>query len=190
LPTASRIYLVRHAEVTVSPDRPPSEWPLSRAGEAAATRLATAGSWRSLRAVATSPEPKAVGTAAPIAAAGALEPRVDERLREVERGESWVVGAERYRAAVAAYFRHGRRAGWEPLAAACERVAAAVDSAAAAGGDVCIVSHGLALSLHVASLANAPPDPAAWEEMPLPAVAVVAAGRATGFMSVERFLAY
>ena len=170
---------------------PPSDWRLSVAGADESRRLGTAAAWRGLRHVVTSPEPKARATAEPISLAAGVEPLVAPDLREVERGESSIDGPEAYISAVVDYFDTGHRPGWEPLAHAADRVTRCLGALLrGTEGDVCAVSHGLLLSLYLASREGRRPDPAAWSVIPLPGVAVVQDGSAgTRFLTVEEFLA-
>src|SRR4051794_41497745 len=67
--------LIRHAAPAIEPARPAAAWPLCDEGRAAARAL---GASLSLDAVVSSPEPKALQTAAALGAPVA----VDGRLRE------------------------------------------------------------------------------------------------------------
>ena len=134
------LWLVRHATVELRLDEPARTWPLTAEGRAAAEELA-----RRLPRVArvlSSPEPKAVGTAEPIARAHGLEVEIDERLREVERAAN-EPDYESHRAAVRRYLSGEPVEGWEPRDRALARVRAAV---AGVDGAV-VISHGMLLSL-------------------------------------------
>jgi probable phosphoglycerate mutase len=134
-----RLYLVRHAMVEPRADVPAPEWRLTDAGRAAAEALALR--LPRVARVVSSPEPKAVATAEPIARASGLELELDERLREVERP----VGLQTdYRERVRAYLGGEAPEGWEAREAARARVAAALD-----GLEGVAVSHGLAISLYL-----------------------------------------
>jgi broad specificity phosphatase PhoE len=190
-----RLYLVRHAEVVVDPAKPAHEWTLSEEGMADAARLAEARSWQGLSVVATSEEPKARETGRPIAAAAGVDRVTRADLGEVRRGESWVVGACRYITLVERYFAEPEQPplGWEPAAVAQTRVVrCAEDLLAEAAGSVSVVSHGLLLSLYVASLSGrSAPALEEWKSIPLPGVAVVdpaARELLTPFLSVDAFL--
>lgn len=139
---------VRHAMPAVRPDAETRDWALSAAGRVAADDLARRlVMGRPVRALVSSPEAKAVATAAPLASRFGLEVILDERLVEVQRG--WV--GESYRAVAHRYLEGAEQDGWEthPLVAA--RVGAAVADARARAGDgaVVVVGHGLSLSLHL-----------------------------------------
>ncbi len=142
------ITYVRHAMPVVVDDVPSSAWHLDETGRAAARALADcleidAG----VGALVTSNEPKAVETAVPIAERWSAVLVEDPRVREAER--PWV--GDGYRGVVHRYLRGEQPEGWEPHAEVAARVSAAVRDAVAGagGGPVVIVSHGLALTLHL-----------------------------------------
>jgi broad specificity phosphatase PhoE len=146
-----RLYLVRHAAVTVRPDLPGRQWHLSPEGRAAAGALANEPYWAEVCALHTSPEPKAVATAQRLAAGYGRPIRIEPDLREVEN-RAWV--GEGYRELVRRYLAGDSTSGWEPREAALGRVRACIDGIVARYGDleVGIVSHGLVLTVYLADL--------------------------------------
>jgi broad specificity phosphatase PhoE len=167
------LYLVRHAEVEPRKGVPAPEWHLTAAGHEAATLLAAAPAWRELTSIASSPEPKARGTADPIAVAAGLELRQEPDLREVRRGIP-VVEREAYSALVERYLGEEPVLGWEPLELARTRIRSCVSRLVEeASGPLAVVSHGLVLSVYL-RLGHA-----AWQRIPSPAVAVVDGERGT-----------
>lgn len=168
------LWLVRHAAVTLVDGVPPEAWRLSGEGTTAAAALAHDPGWGEVSLVSTSPEPKARDTARPLAAALHAPLHEDGGLREVRRRGTPVLARSRYVDLVRRFFAGEEVPGWELRDDAAARVAASVDrSLRAADGPVAVVSHGLVLSLYVAWLTGAAPDLAAWDAMPLPAVALV-----------------
>lgn len=160
-----RVFFIRHAAVVLDPRRPAPEWLLSEDGLDAARRLACEPRLAEVGRIVSSPEPRALGTAAPLADARGLELTVDDDLREVERGSLPVLARRDYVALVGRYLGGEGVDGWEPAAEARARFAAAVDRHRANhDGDTAIVTHGLVLALHLGL------DPARWEALPLPAV--------------------
>ncbi len=101
----------------------------------------------SIGALVTSTEPKASETAAAIGARWNAPVDEDDRLREAAR--PWI-GAG-YRAVAHRYLRGELPDGWEPHADVAARMAASVAEAvtAADGLPVVVVSHGLALAIHL-----------------------------------------
>ena len=175
------LYLIRHAPVELDPARPAPEWRLTEEGRALASRLATAPDWRDVVLVASSPEPKALDTALPIAEAADAGLRVEHDLREAERPGTPVGTADEYRELVAAYLAAPDEPvhGWEPAREVRERVRACIDGLRGEReGPLVVVSHGLALSLYSGLGFEE------WNAIPLPAVAV----GGPPFLSVEEFL--
>jgi probable phosphoglycerate mutase len=151
------VWFVRHAQVVLELERPASEWRLSPEGVEAAEALA-----RRLAPVArvlSSPEPKAVATAEPLARLSRVPLRLDERLREVERPAN-LPDAEAHRAAVRAYLSGAEVADWEGQASARARFAEAL----AGVDDAVVVTHATVLSLFLGY------DFGEWERIALPHV--------------------
>ena len=169
-----RLYLVRHAAVTVRPDLPGPQWHLSPEGRAAAGALAGEPYWAQLRALHTSPEPKAVATAQRLAARHGRPIRIEPDLREVEN-RAWV--GEGYRELVRRYLAGDPIAGWEPREAALGRVRACIDGIVARYGklDVGIVSHGLVLTVYLADLLGLDGNGGygLWSRLRMPDIAVI-----------------
>ncbi|MCH8025592.1 MAG: histidine phosphatase family protein [Chloroflexi bacterium] len=170
-----RLYLVRHAGVTVRPERPGAEWHLSQEGRAAADAVADEQHWAELDAIHTSPEPKASSTAQRIAAPHGLPIRIERDLREVE-GRGWTEQAE-YREQVRRYLAGETVDSWELLADTQRRVRACIESITEQDDsrDVAVVSHGLALTVYLAGLLEL--DAAAayemWAGIRFPDIAIV-----------------
>jgi broad specificity phosphatase PhoE len=132
----------------VSEGLDPTEWHLDEANRLAvrvwAERLEVGDG---IGALVTSTEPKAIETAASIAECWSTDVIEDPRLREARR--PWI--GTGYRAVAHGYLRGEQPEGWEPHASVAERMAAAVGDALAKAGDgpAMVVSHGLALSVHL-----------------------------------------
>jgi broad specificity phosphatase PhoE len=144
----SPITYVRHAMPVRSDGEHPTRWHLDDAGRAAAAQLAERLEVAPrIGCLLTSTEPKAMETAEAIAARWGSDLTADDRLREAAR--PWI--GDGYRAVVHRYLRGELPDGWEPHGDVERRVAAAVSDALAAADDrpVVVVSHGLALSLHL-----------------------------------------
>jgi broad specificity phosphatase PhoE len=144
------ITYVRHAMPVVEEGIDPCEWHLDDATRAQVTAWADRLEvGEGIGALVASTEPKALETAAAIAARWPAEVVGDHRLREAER--PWVGTASRYRTVAHQYLRGERPDGWEAHDHVAARVGAAVDDACAAadGRAVVVVFHGLALSLHL-----------------------------------------
>lgn len=146
----------------------PTEWRLDAIGWAAAAALAdTLEVGDGIGLLVASTEPKAAETAAAIGTRWRVDVRADERLREAQR--PWI--GPGYRAMAHRYLRGEPYEGWEPHEEVAARVAAAVDdaSASAGGRPVVVVTHGLALCLHLAARLGAGFDPDAfWSSVAFP----------------------
>ena len=173
-----RLYLVRHAAVTVRRDRPPADWHLSPEGRAGVAALADESCWANVSRLCTSPEPKAVATAQRIAARHGLPVVIERDLRETD-GRAWTEPA-RHRELVRRYLAGEAVDAWEPRAAALDRVRSCIDAIVQrhAGEDAAVVSHGLVLTLWLTDLLGL--DEAASHElsarMRLPDLAIVDRG--------------
>lgn len=142
------ITYVRHAMAVPDDGVHPSSWHLDQAGRAAARAWADrleigAG----IGALVSSTEPKALETAEAIGERWSAQVGEDPRLREAVR--PWI--GPGYRAIAHRYLRGEQPEGWEPHAEVADRMAAAVSDALAraVAGPVVVVSHGLALSVHL-----------------------------------------
>ena len=142
------ISYVRHAMAVLDESVHPTDWRLDGDGRAAAVALAaTLEIGEGIGALVSSTEPKAMDTAAAISRCWSVEVRPDPRLREATR--PWI--GPGYRAMAHRYLRGESYDGWEPHAEVAARMAGAVDDAVADahGRGVVVVTHGLALSLHL-----------------------------------------
>ncbi len=169
---SATLYLVRHAAPAPDPRRSPAEWRLSVDGRRAAEQLAADWPGGVLAALYSSPEPKAIQTAEPLAKRFGIDVQVRECLHEVQRPTGWL---EDYRRRVADYLSGGTLNGWEPLPAAQQRIVACVRAVAAEAGEgpVAVVSHGMALTLLLAALRGGPPSFTEWRFMLMPSVAEI-----------------
>jgi broad specificity phosphatase PhoE len=134
------IHFVRHAAVELQLDRPASTWELTPEGRAdaemLARRIAPVGR------VLSSPEPKALATAEPIARLSAVLVEDDARLREVARAAN-APTYEAHRDAVRRYLDGEEVDGWERRDDALTRFRAAVSDV----DDAAVVTHATVLSL-------------------------------------------
>jgi broad specificity phosphatase PhoE len=142
------ITYVRHAMAVPIEGVHPTEWALDDEGRASAAALADRLEvGEGIGALVSSTEPKALATAEAIGVRWEVDVLADARLREAVR--PWI--GPGYRAVVHRYLRGERPEGWEPHLEVAARTAAAVRDAMAVAGPrpVVVVSHGLALALHL-----------------------------------------
>jgi broad specificity phosphatase PhoE len=172
------IVLVRHAQVHVEPAEPNVRWKLSEAGRVASQELGEvlAAAVPGVSAVVSSTEAKAVETAALIADAfGGVDRRSDARLGEVSR--PWTEDHRVYPEAAGAYLTGAEPEGWEPHRSVIARFGAAMAEWEPVGAIA--VSHGIALTLWLASVLPALDAPSFWSRLMSPDAWTVDADRAT-----------
>lgn len=172
----NRLYLIRHAQTRVDPNRHHSEWELDPAGEPLLKQLAALSHWRNAHRIVSSSEPKAVKTAEVIARLHQLPPvETLDALGELHKG-SFVSDHDE---AMGTLFRFPDRPvseGWETAKSALSRFSGAVTRLlqSAMGRDVVVVSHGTVLSLYTAHLAGqSRVNPADWAAVGMPDYCVV-----------------
>lgn len=156
----STLVLVRHAMPLVSRDVASRDWPLSAAGRSDADALVSRLDLPAGTPVVSSDELKAKQTAK----AFSTEIVIDPRLREV--GRPWV--DSEYESVACRWLEGESVDGWEPRSDVLRRMTEAAEEAVSrTATDVCVVSHGLAISVLVADQADV--DPAEfWSQLQLP----------------------
>ena len=154
----SRFLFVRHAQPEIDPERPASDWSLSKSGRLAARELAFAIGSLAPGMVVTSPERKAVETGAEIAAVLDLGLTIDDGLREQGLTSLPLVSDAEFQEAVERHFREPERVvlGDESSSAAGQRLGRALNALGRSAADVygmpVIVTHGRALASFLARL--------------------------------------
>lgn len=158
------VVLVRHALPVVRPGVHPVRWRLDEFGRQSAAVLAAALAPSTVLPTAdatpvvwSSHEAKAAETAEALADAIGASVRLEPDLREVGRPMEW---SATYADEASAYLRDRGRPHWEPPPEVQARVAEAVERAIgeAAPQTPILVTHGLAMSLHVAAVFGIPAD--------------------------------
>jgi broad specificity phosphatase PhoE len=161
------VLLIRHSAPEIDPARPAEEWPLSEEGRRRCAPLAERVALYRPDRLLSSPEPKALETAALIAPMLGLDVEVDDALRETARRTVGWLDREAFRAGIRALFARPDDVvfGEESAAAALARFAEAVE---ALEGRPAVVTHGTVMSLYVG---RSHPDRgfAFWERLGLPA---------------------
>lgn len=158
--SGSALVLVRHAMPLVSRDTVSRDWALSEAGHNDAEALASQLDFPAGTPVVSSDELKAKQTAE----AFSDEILVDPRLREAMR--PWV--DDDYESVARRWLGGEHVDGWESRLDVVRRMTEAVNEATALPGSrVCVVSHGLAISVLVADLSGVDPVEF-WTELRFP----------------------
>jgi broad specificity phosphatase PhoE len=164
---------VRHGAPAVRPDAPAHDWELDPAGFDDVWALRDSGRLPRGAVWCSSPEPKAVQTAALLTDG---EVSVVEGLREHRRDSTtWY---DDFPAVVRRAFAEPDRSaapGWEPLATCRERVVTAVTVLLDAHPDVplVLVGHGTAWTVLAAELTGTAPDLGRWESLQMPDLVTV-----------------
>jgi len=166
------LYLIRHARAQMLGDAA-ERWPLSEQGRREAGILARQNFWREVELLFSSPEPKALQTAGPVARRWGIPLVAVDCLHEVHRPQL----IPDYEIVIARLFAQPETsiAGVEPAAQAAERITDCIKGLVAAhpGQTLAVVSHGLILTLFLARLEDRWPTVAEWHAVPFTGLAVV-----------------
>jgi broad specificity phosphatase PhoE len=156
------LYLVRHAMPAVDPATDPATWELGAGGRASARRLGVALAAGAMRVA--SDEPKAWQTLAPDGERRVIRA---SRLGEVRRTEAF---SDDFRRVRRQYVGGARIDGWEPREHVVARFAAAVAEARQIAGDrdLVIATHGMAMTLWLASELGLPDPVQFWDDLRFP----------------------
>ena len=176
---AHRVVLVRHAKPRIDENVPSAQWKLAPDGAVAAARLAEHLLKFRFSQIASSPEPKAVGTAEAIASCLGLATEIDEGFAEHSRKNIGFMPREQIEAGIAALFANPARLvfGDETADACFERFEAALARQVAKGtGDVLAATHGTILSIYVSRTLHIEPMPF-WRGLGLPTAIVLCEGQ-------------
>ncbi len=176
--SARRIVLIRHARPRIEDNVPPPRWKLLPEGVQATARLAERLREFRFAGIASSPEPKAIGTAKAIAGPLGLTVEIDHGLAEQARRSVGVLSREDLETGIAGLFANpGQLVFGDETADACfDRFRQALDRQLAKGaGDVIAVTHGTILTVYVARIAGIDPMPF-WRGLGLPTAIVLSGG--------------
>ena len=150
----TKVFIIRHAE-TEPTGEDAFYWPLSERGEEQARLLGGQSFWDEVKAIVTSDEPKAIATVSRIAFERQIPMFTNPNLRELKRTPGWL---EDYEARVLEVLQKPALSigGWERAADAQARMVACFDELVKKFDPrpFVIVSHGMAISLLLASLQN------------------------------------
>jgi len=151
----AKIYLIRHAETEPTGDDG-TLWPLSERGEEQVKQLAAQPFWDEVKAIISSPAPKAIATVHPIAVERNIPIHAHDGLRELRRTKERLAD---YDARVIEVFQRPALSvgGWERAADAQRRMLTTLEELIQKfdGAPFAVASHGMALALLLASLQDA-----------------------------------
>jgi broad specificity phosphatase PhoE len=175
-----RLILVKHGQPRIDPEAPPSTWPLSDEGRAAAMALAARLDRYEPAALVCSTELKAVETAQAISTVLGLPVTQDADLGEQRNETGGFEDQMVFEARVARMFRepHHLVLGEETGEAARQRFDAALDRQLAAHpvGTLIVVAHGRVISLWAAQVLGIDAMPL-WKRLGLATALVISADR-------------
>jgi broad specificity phosphatase PhoE len=177
--TAQRIVFIRHGKPKIIEGVPSAQWRLSDEGRSAVAALAEHFRDYDFSAIATSPEPKAVGTAEAIASQLNLPIETDPGLAEHARHSAGYLSRDDLEAGIARLFASTSEPvfGDETADQAFARFAAALERRQAKGArDILVVTHGTILSIYLGRVAGIDPLPF-WRTLPTPAAIVLEDGK-------------
>jgi broad specificity phosphatase PhoE len=181
----TRIVLIRHAMPQIEEGVPAADWKLSPEGTAAATALAARLTRFEFAEIASSAEPKAVGTATAIAQALKLPVAIDDDFAETRRRTVGFLRREEIDAGIRRLFENPSEIvyGEESADAAHTRFALAIARLTTKGvSDIAVVTHGTILSVYASRVAPIADVFSFWKSLKLPD-AILLDGR-----SVERLV--
>lgn len=165
-----RLILAKHGHPVINPDKPPSTWPLSPEGREAAQALAAKLDRFDPVAIVSSAEPKALESAAAMAAVLGVPASQDEGLGEQRNDTGGFHDQAVFEALVAQMFAHPHQLvlGEETGEAARHRFGEAVDRQMALhpNGTLIIVAHGRAITLWASEILGLEPM-ALWKSLGL-----------------------
>lgn len=173
----SHLILVKHSLPAIDPATPAPDWLLGEEGRGRAERLARQLDELAPRAIAASPEPKALATASILAARHQLPIEVVDDLREHDRRQTGYLGDQAFQDAVIASLRRPDELvfGEETASAARRRFTTALTGLLAAtppGRTLTVVTHGAVLALYVAAVTGVEVV-ALWRRLGLPSYVVL-----------------
>jgi len=164
------VYLVRHASPVIQPTAPAEEWRLSDRGIEEARALGEAARSWGLRAVYSSPEPKAMSTALLIGDSVELPVHAVEGFYELRLGGSFIGNADQFSETIRAILEQPEASvrGSEPASAPAARFAAGMRSVEAGPFPAAVVAHGRVMISYLASVLGIEDPFALWRSLPMP----------------------
>ena len=172
----TNLILIRHSEPVLDAAKPPSRWELSDRGRRRAELLGEYLATRSVGQIYSSDEQKAQQTANIAASTCGAPVVVEHDLREHEREDTQIIGAEARRLLVIECLRRPDELiyGSEPVATARARFSSAIDQLMTGrdGQTVPVVAHGTVISAYLARLLATDPVPIS-ESLGLPGLVEV-----------------
>jgi len=155
--SSSEVYFITHTEVTIDPNIPVPEWPLSEKGIKRMNQLLLKPWVQDVKAIYSSSERKAMDGAQILASHLSLEYKVIPELGENDRSATGYLPREEFETTAKKFFSYPNKSirGWETAFDAQKRIIKAVDSILSQkeGNDrIAIISHGAVGTLYLCHL--------------------------------------
>ena len=176
---AHRVVLVRHGTPEVEEGVLAAEWQLSACGRIAAISLARSFRDCAFDRIASSPEPKATGTAEAIASQLGLAIEIDQGFSEHSRRSVGFLTQEELESAIARLFDHSDSLvfGEETASQAYARFCVAIDrQSARSTHDLLIVTHGTIMAIYLSRVLDIAPLPL-WRSLKMPMAVILDDGK-------------
>jgi len=169
----SKLYIVRHAQVTVDFRIRSSEWTISQEGIDATRQLVLNHSWNDVQRIYHSPELKAVGTAEVVGAMTGIPTTVVDDLRELRVPH--IDASDEFIRRVGAFLMGFPDPECEPWDQATQRIVGAIAAIAAEvhGHSAAVVSHGRILTVWFSHLFQRRMSVAEWQSIRLPDLSII-----------------
>lgn len=169
----SKLYMIRHAPVTVDFRIRSSEWSISEEGIHATRQLVLNQSWNDVQRIYHSPERKAAGTAEVVSAMTGIPMTVVNDLRELSVPH--IDASDEFIRRVGAYLLGFPDPEFENWDQAAQRIVGAIAAivAEAAGRSAAVVSHGRILTVWFSHLFQRRMSVAEWQSIRLPDLSVI-----------------
>jgi broad specificity phosphatase PhoE len=176
---ARRIVFIRHGKPQIEEGIPSARWRLSDDGRKSVTALADRFRDFTFRVVASSPEPKAIGTAEALAAPLGLAVEVDAGFAEHARRSVGFLSRDDLESRISRLFdrRDELVFGDETANQAYARFCTALErQTAKRASNIMIVTHGTILTIYLSHVAAIDPLPF-WRALATPAAVILEAGK-------------
>lgn len=171
------LYLIRHPRTHVDPSRQAHEWALSDQGRAQVNSLIEAPFWKTVAALYSSNQAKAMDPARAIGMRYDIPITSMPGLAEIRRGAEIYHSTGDYNSILDKFFSSPDFSiqGWERSGEALTRFQQAVDEIIGQHPDksVAVLSHGTILTLYTAMLEQQPPTLKLWHQIDFASVCTV-----------------
>lgn len=169
----SKLFVVRHAQVTVDFNIPPSDWSISVEGIQSARELSLQQSWGGVSRIYHSPENKAVATAKIISEVSGVPTKGEDDLRELRIPT--IQPHDEFLRRVGEYFAGSNDPEFEDWNNATERIVSCVQRIVRNenGNSVAIVSHGRILTVLFSHILKRRMKVDEWQSIRMPDLSVI-----------------